>query len=354
MLVGYAMNNGVCCFSSSTDQNNKFLLLEITNRCNFRCSYCHVPFDHMQDTLLSESKIDEILGELHLLKFTKLAISGGEPLLYRGLEKILQIAKKHEFNLDLCTNGSLLTETKVRMLRRYMDQITVTMDCLDDEIFHQMKGIRNGFKAVVNGMNKLLAHDFQVNVTIVLTRLNHSKLEATTQWLANIGVSSITFLRLYDTPLMEELSINEREKRIIESSIRRIISTADTGKSQIKTKGIIFDSENIGACRAGETIFGIDTTGYLLPCILIRKLDKTWDLKHVSVRHAIESSAMRDFVSKKNALSCGECVYNAKCDKGCIATGYIVRGEIMPDLHCPWQALLGQEDRGWEPSKTQI
>lgn len=90
--------------------------LNITNRCNFRCIHCC--FNSGETTLpeFSFEKIKEILKEFKTLGGERIDITGGEPLLRSDLPEIIKLGKDLNLKIELVTNGSLLTDEKLKLL----------------------------------------------------------------------------------------------------------------------------------------------------------------------------------------------------------------------------------------------
>jgi radical SAM protein with 4Fe4S-binding SPASM domain len=331
--------HSACCFSSGSDPQHKLVLLEVSNRCNFQCSYCHVDFDLHQDSLLGEHRTTEVLEELRALQFSSLVLSGGEPLLYPQLESVLQRATALGFDVDLCTNGTLLTEDRVAWLRRYLNRITVTLDTVDEETFDRMKGSRHAFQKCVAGLARLLASGFAVNVTIVPTALNVHQLAHTVEYLYALGVRSIAVLRLYEGPKSQAVTLGQGRALDLEQRILSAINPFRDQALRVSAKGFFLQGPDIGECRAGESVFGIDAKGFLLPCLLLRQERQDWDLKRRSVSEALDSMAA--FVAEKRRLPCPGCKYDATCRKGCLGSGYLRSGALEADIRCP---LHGDEE----------
>ena len=95
-----------------------------TNRCNLRCPYCG-----RWERPGPEFSVDHWLGivrELARLGCVRLSVTGGEPLLFKGLETILKEAKIHGMGINLNTNGVLLPK-KMEILS-WVDSVTISMD----------------------------------------------------------------------------------------------------------------------------------------------------------------------------------------------------------------------------------
>jgi cyclic pyranopterin phosphate synthase len=125
------------------------LRISVTDRCNFRCVYC-MPKEVFgrdyafltREKLLSFEEIARLVRIFASLGVEKIRVTGGEPLLRRGLERLIaMLAQVPGLDLALTTNGSLLAE-KAQMLKDAgLLRVTVSLDSLDDAVFRVMNDV---------------------------------------------------------------------------------------------------------------------------------------------------------------------------------------------------------------------
>ena len=130
------------------------LRISVTDRCNFRCSYCMPKeiFDNAYEylphsALLSFEEITRLARLFVAHGVHKLRLTGGEPLLRKGIETLIgQLAALRtpagdKPDITLTTNASLLAR-KARSLREAgLDRVTVSLDGLDDAVFRRMNDV---------------------------------------------------------------------------------------------------------------------------------------------------------------------------------------------------------------------
>ena len=136
------------------------LRISITDRCNFRCTYCmpktvfgrDYPF-LPRDELLSFEEIARIARIFVAQGVSKIRLTGGEPLLRRNIERLIEmLAAIPDLELTLTTNGSLLTK-KARSLRDAgLQRVTVSLDALDDATFRKMNDVDFPVAQVLEGI----------------------------------------------------------------------------------------------------------------------------------------------------------------------------------------------------------
>jgi cyclic pyranopterin phosphate synthase len=136
------------------------LRISVTDRCNFRCVYCmpkdvygrDFPFlPHAQ--LLTFEEIARIAAIFVARGVRKIRLTGGEPLLRRHVERLVEmLASLGDVDLTLTTNGALLAK-KARALRDAgLSRITVSLDALDDPTFRAMNDVDFPVSRVLDGI----------------------------------------------------------------------------------------------------------------------------------------------------------------------------------------------------------
>jgi len=156
------------------------LRISVTDRCNFRCTYC-MPKEVYgrrfrflpRDELLTFEEIERLARAFVGLGVRKVRITGGEPLLRRGLEKLIAMLAGIEGldDLTLTTNGSLL-KGKARALKEAgLRRVTVSLDSLDDAVFQAMNDVDFPVSRVLAGIEAAAAAGLSpVKVNVVVKR----------------------------------------------------------------------------------------------------------------------------------------------------------------------------------------
>jgi cyclic pyranopterin phosphate synthase len=154
------------------------LRISVTDRCNFRCTYCmprevfgaDYPFLKRSE-LLSFEEILRLARVFKSVGVQKLRLTGGEPLLRKHLEKLIAMLAPLDLDLTLTTNGSLLAG-KARALRDAgLKRITVSLDSLDETIFQAMNDADYPVAKVLEGIDAAAAAGFApVKINMVVKR----------------------------------------------------------------------------------------------------------------------------------------------------------------------------------------
>ena len=142
------------------------LRISVTDRCNFRCSYCMPKevFDRdyaflPQSSLLSFEEIVRVARLFVAHGVRKIRLTGGEPLLRRDLERLvgmlaeLSCADGTPLDLTLTTNGSILARKAAALKAAGLRRVTVSLDALDDVIFRRMNDADFPVAEVLRGID---------------------------------------------------------------------------------------------------------------------------------------------------------------------------------------------------------
>ena len=125
------------------------LRVSVTDRCNFRCVYCMPKEIFGKDfqflpraEILTFEEIERLVRIFVGLGVQKIRLTGGEPLVRRDLERLVEkLAALGDLDLTLTTNGSLLAQKANALAAAGLKRITVSLDSLDDATFRAMNDV---------------------------------------------------------------------------------------------------------------------------------------------------------------------------------------------------------------------
>jgi cyclic pyranopterin phosphate synthase len=159
------------------DRPLRDLRISVTDRCNFRCTYCMPKEVYGRDhrflerrELLSFEEIARVAKTFVSLGTQKIRITGGEPLVRRDLERLIEQLVVLGPELTLTTNASLLAAKAQRLADAGLDRITVSLDALDDATFRALNDVDFPVERVLEGIDAALAAGLPVKVNAVIKR----------------------------------------------------------------------------------------------------------------------------------------------------------------------------------------
>jgi GTP 3',8-cyclase len=153
------------------------LRVSITDRCNFRCVYCMPKEafgrDHAfleRKELLSFEEIARVVGVFSGLGVRTVRLTGGEPLVRRDAERLVEQLGALGVELALTTNGSLLAQKAEALAAAGLDRVTVSLDSVDDAQFKALNDVDFPVARVLEGIDAASAAGLPVKVNAVVKR----------------------------------------------------------------------------------------------------------------------------------------------------------------------------------------
>lgn len=179
----------------------KYLRLSVTDLCNCRCVYCMgengVPrLPH--SAILSFEEIEEIVRAAVSLGVTKVRLTGGEPLVRRGIDELVRRLRGIEGveELAMTTNGARLAEYAARLKSAGLDRLNVSLDTLDPEKFRRITRIGE-LRDTLDGLDAARRAGFErikLN-TVLMGGVNDDEI-AEIAALAKDGAFDVRFIEL--------------------------------------------------------------------------------------------------------------------------------------------------------------
>jgi len=188
------------------------LRISVTDRCNFRCTYC-MPKEIFgadyaflpRSEVLTFEEIDRIAGVFVELGVEKLRLTGGEPLVRRDLQVLVAMLAAlrrpdgQPLDLTLTTNGSALRALAGRLADAGLQRVTVSLDSLDDATFSAMNGVDFPVAKVVDGIVAAREAGLgPIKVNMVVRRgINETSVLPMARWARDEGVT-LRFIEYMD------------------------------------------------------------------------------------------------------------------------------------------------------------
>jgi pyrroloquinoline quinone biosynthesis protein E len=314
-----------------------WLLLELTYKCPLKCPWCNNPVDFERyRNELSTQEWSEVLRQGRRLGAVQLGFSGGEPLLRRDLEALVQEADRLGYYTNLITSGMGLGRERLSALKAAgLKQIQLSLQSCDEEINDFLVGVEC-FRHKVAVAREIKAQGFPMVLNVPLSRYNIDQTAGLLALAEEIGVDYLEFanLQYYNWALINrsELLPTRRQIERAEAAVRE--ARGRLGK-RMTIYFIVPDyyDDRPKACMNGwGTIhLTIAPDGTALPCQEARVI-KGLDFPNVRERDLAwiwrESPAFRRFRGegwmKEPCRSCDE---RAKDFAGCRCQAYLLTGD---------------------------
>jgi radical SAM protein with 4Fe4S-binding SPASM domain len=279
-----------------------FLWLELTNRCNLKCSHCYAdsgPDSSSEDTL-RPSDYEYLIAEAAEIGCRQIQFIGGEPTLNHDLPHFIATARKNKYEfVEVFTNLTRLDNSLFECFKTYGVHVATSVYAPVDNMHDTVTGVRGSFRRTVKNIKTLVDANIPVRAGIVEMEQNSGQSENTIQFLKDMGVEKVGTDRLRS--FGRGSRIHEKDRM----------------------------TELCGSC-AGRTLC-VAPNGNVSPCIMA----KTWTIG------SIRENSLRELANSEKLLALRKEIYStvvvpqlhdervqAQCDphKPCFPCG--------PDVQC--------------------
>ena len=172
-----------------------YLRVSVTDRCDFRCVYCmseHMTFLPKAD-LLSLEELDRLCSAFVARGVTKLRLTGGEPLVRRGIMTLVSSLSRHLTSgalheLTVTTNGSQLQKYAAELKANGVERINISLDTLDADKFRAITRWGD-LGNVMAGIDAAQAAELRVKINAVaLKGVNEDEIASLLEWAHGRGM----------------------------------------------------------------------------------------------------------------------------------------------------------------------
>ena len=148
--------------------------LNYDNACNFVCEHCFSRdlTDEKRDKLNIDD-LKRLADQSHELGVWQWHLQGGEVLIWKNLDEIINAIGADRFHIMITTNGYLMTEAKAQELARLgIDKVTVSLDSIEDTEHDNFRNMNGSYNKVLEALKHAKNAGLQVNVNTVVTKQN--------------------------------------------------------------------------------------------------------------------------------------------------------------------------------------
>ena len=258
----------ICCYRSITSSGVR-VLWEITSACNLRCDFCLVEMKRKQITLDRAIEIANVLLERGV---DKVLISGGEPLVYKGIETLLRHLLARGALVKLLTNGTVHNEEVFRLIEETPNlEVSTSILSVRPERANAIFRRAGAWEKLVATLDRLPAA--QVNIITAVSVENSSEIGEIIDWVAARGIPGISVINVFKDPNSPARFREDcRDYSIEPREIAQLFALVEGKRRQYEGRLVIrttqFRKRCGEVCEAGHSVLYVDALGRLLPCTL--------------------------------------------------------------------------------------
>lgn len=344
------------------------IAINLTRRCNLACEHCYLDADTLRDGSKDELTTEEVCSLLDEVANcgdgTMVVLTGGEPLARRDLETIASYGSRLDLTMVVGTNGTLLTEQRVKSLKQSgVLGVGISLDSLDPDFHDTFRGKKGSWSKTINGIEncRKLGLDFQIHFSI--SEGNANELQAMIDFSRSSGarVLNVFFLVCtgrgeavtditpshYEKILNELITAQQRYTDIIIRArcaphFKRVAWQRDPGSELNRISG-----QEADGCIAATHYCRITPEGGVTACPYIS--DEAGNIRQQNFSEIWNSAA--EFELLRNPVltgTCGRCEFRKICG-GCRARP-LANGQGLLDED-PICMYIPQSDDVIQPAK---
>jgi len=322
------------------------LYLYLTDHCNLCCTHCWISpsFSQNQQNSLSLNALKKTILEAKSVGLQSVKLTGGEPLLYHDLNKLLQFLASEELTIFIETNGILFDKTIIESFQSSkVEQISVSLDAASEDVHDKIRGVKGSFNRTLNGMRLLSDYGLNFQIIMTLQRKNRKEIPGLIRLSEKIGAGSLKINplqpcgRAIDSfKRRDNLELDELLKlyRLVEEEWYRPDSLEIFFALPLAFRSIEeIKRGEINECRI-LNILGVLANGDFSICGIGQTIDelRMGNIHEVSICEVWEDNPvlkeLRQSLPGELKGICHHCIFKFQCLGACRANAYAMTGDF--------------------------
>lgn len=335
------------------------LYLHLTDRCNLKCKYCYnqrhralltnidrsLPTRPRQGANTTRAFL-KVVDEAADLRFSRLKLTGGEPLLHDGVFRIAAHAKERGMNVNLLTNGVLIDERRAEQIALTVDSVSISLDSSDPSEHDLIRG-SGTHRSVLRAIALLKTAGVRMlHLNAVFTQVNVGSIR---EYLAfawqDLQADRVTFTAATFSDVQEQRA-SEYAYFLSPDQFRDLGRIArayyqSSGRQEPHVQRVFLWRKQ---CGAGNGVVSVDSNGDLYPCQTMHRPELRCGNVFAAPLEAVLQSPVlrrvREETCVDNIVECRTCAVRYVCAGGCRADAYThgatldaYRRELCPALY---------------------
>ena len=324
------------------DRRNKLfpqsVSLEITNRCNLKCSYCYGDFKTTKGQFLSIEKIKYIFNNLSQNGVISIELTGGEPLLHPEFKEVFLLAINAFFSINIISNGVLFNDEIFKIVEKYKEKINfqISIDGCTEATNAKVRRVDNTSGRTLYTIRRLNEIGVYCRTVYMITTDNYHEIPAVCDFFRKEKMGKIVFSTVSSFGRacnFKECQFNEN----LLAQINDVLYKAYEDYSDIILKPLDRINKNlktiIDNCGIGWKHISIAPSGIVRSCLFFNECGEMGNVFEQDMSDIFNSNKVHfyaKFSKKPIEVCCESCSYKNYCGS-CIARIYAANIQRIKD-----------------------
>ncbi len=309
----------------------------LTQACNLKCEHCYNASGKQREDELSLEQTKKIVLKLKKNNVKSINYGTGECSLRKDFWDLVKYVHEHKITQGLTTNGISVTENTIPLIKKYMNDIDVSVDFPNKRKHNKFRGHKKAWDIAINALRLLKKNKINASIVACITSKNCNKRDI--GGLLNLCKKYGCDLRInWFRPTgrgkkNKKLELNPKKvhkmfKFILSNSILKAIPDPYFA-AILKHKNL----REVG-CPCGQTSFRITPNGTVVPCVYFTKEMKNISILKSSFNKITKSKPFIEINNRKLEF-CKDCEFFKVCKGGCASRAFLSQKSVnTPDSFC--------------------
>lgn len=332
----------------------KELKIEVTHKCTLQCKHCSNDSSPAVERELSLEKCLDIIGDASHLGIKEIAFSGGEPLIWKGLDEAISFASKAGMNITVYSAGNYpnkanrMRKLKTAGAKRIIFSIFGSKPHMHDAVTMS----HDSYQHMLDAVNAAKLAGLKVEFHFVPLSSNYHEITSILKLSTKLGINRTSILRFVPQGRGQLLENSEELNRLQNLRLKKSIEDAREKGFNVRTGSpynfLLLNRKDEASCPSGidRAIIGPDLRIY--PCDAFKQIKaeeivgtaEYSTLERWSLQECWDNSpflrAVREYLTTPFPEECKRCRLIELCLSGCLAQKVLISGNFgkQPDPMC--------------------
>ncbi len=279
----------ICCYRSITSTGVR-ALWEIVRACNLRCNFCLVPDGSFGQPVEATSRIARELVDAGV---EKVLLSGGEPLLYKPIQTIIEYLIDEGVLVKLLTNGTVHRPAIFELINRRPEvELAISLSSARPERSDEIFGRKGAHARIMRVFD--LVDPSRIAVNVVCSKLNVGEVDGVLDWAESRGVGSVSLINVFQNPAMAGRFLDDCKVHGLSASEQAELLELIRRRRRAPGRRVAIRTLNFTSpggcetCGAGRSVIYVNVNGEILPCTLTHNTAFAAMTQGLTVREALD------------------------------------------------------------------